>query len=38
MKSTMRRERSPSRVSCSAGVISAKYLPVAGAICSDCSG
>ena len=38
MKRTTRRERSPSRFSYSAGVISAKYLPVAGSICSEHSG
>ena len=38
MKRTIWRERSPSRIACWAGVISAKYTPVTGSTCSDCSG
>ena len=38
MKRTIRRDRSPSRISCSPGAISEKYLPVAGSICSECKG
>ena len=38
MKRTIRRDRAPSRISCSAGAISEKYLPVAGSICSECKG